>query len=351
MSVGTSCDTGRVRGERAAAVVAARRAAAATRVRGGCWSPATPAAPTAARAGCGRTSWPSSRPRPGWRSRCATSRPGPAKWNKIEHRLFCHITRTWRARPLMTAEDAVAGIAATTTYQGLKCTAVLDDGEYPKGMEISDERMKYLEDRILDRGASAASGTTRSCPPPGPVRTRSRNRTGPGAAPGHAEPPRADRPGPGGLHPGRRPGGPLRRPPRSSDNYTRRGGRRVNAIRNGNGSNGRTAGSTSPATCSPCASATTCDLPVQPHRRPARRRAHHRQPRRQPDPPAPRRQRHPAAARRPAARHPSCAPPTTCANTPRQPESPSPSQKQDQRRLNTQDADGSNPATHPARPT
>jgi hypothetical protein len=35
---------------------------------------------------------------------------------QIEHRLFCHITRTWRARPLMTAQDAVAGIAATTTY-------------------------------------------------------------------------------------------------------------------------------------------------------------------------------------------------------------------------------------------
>ena len=41
--------------------------------------------------------------------------PGTSKWNKIEHRLFCHITRTWRARPLMTTEDAVAGIAATTT--------------------------------------------------------------------------------------------------------------------------------------------------------------------------------------------------------------------------------------------
>ena len=57
--------------------------------------------------------------------------PGTWKWNKIEHRLFCHITRTWRARPLMTAADAAAGIAATTTYQGLKCTAVLDEGGYP----------------------------------------------------------------------------------------------------------------------------------------------------------------------------------------------------------------------------
>ena len=77
--------------------------------------------------------------------------PGTSKWNKIEHRLFCHITRTWRARPLMTKEDAVAGIAATTTYQGLKCTAVLDEGRYPGKIKISDQRMKYLEERILDR--------------------------------------------------------------------------------------------------------------------------------------------------------------------------------------------------------
>ena len=77
--------------------------------------------------------------------------PGTSKWNKIEHRLFCHITRTWRARPLMTQQDAVAGIAATTTYAGLKVTAVLDGAVYPKGTEISGERMTYLEDRILDR--------------------------------------------------------------------------------------------------------------------------------------------------------------------------------------------------------
>jgi hypothetical protein len=78
--------------------------------------------------------------------------PGTSKWNKIEHRLFCHITRTWKTRPLMTREDAVAGIAATTTYQGLKCTAVPDDAEYPDKIKISDQRMKYLEEHALDRG-------------------------------------------------------------------------------------------------------------------------------------------------------------------------------------------------------
>ena len=77
--------------------------------------------------------------------------PGTSKRNKIEHRLFCHITRTWRARPLMTAEDAVAGIAATTTYQGLKCTAVLDDADYPGGVKVSGQRMKDLEERVITR--------------------------------------------------------------------------------------------------------------------------------------------------------------------------------------------------------
>ena len=96
--------------------------------------------------------------------------PGTSKWNKIEHRLFCHITRTWRARPLMTAEDAVAGIAATTTYQGLKVTAVLDGAEYPDGVKISDERMKYLQERIVDRQGTHGEWnyTVRPVPRPGP---------------------------------------------------------------------------------------------------------------------------------------------------------------------------------------
>jgi hypothetical protein len=98
--------------------------------------------------------------------------PGTSKWNKIEHRLFCHITRTWRARPLMTKEDAVAGIAATITVQGLKCTAVLDDAAYPAGTEISGTRMKDLEDRVLDRHAFHGEWNYTMLavprPPPGP---------------------------------------------------------------------------------------------------------------------------------------------------------------------------------------
>jgi hypothetical protein len=104
--------------------------------------------------------------------------PGTSKRNKVEHRLFCHVTRTWRARPLMTREDAVAGIAATVTAQGLKCTAVLDDDDYPDGVEVSGERVRYLEDRVLDRGGFhgewnyAVMPAPRPAPEPAPAPAR-----------------------------------------------------------------------------------------------------------------------------------------------------------------------------------
>ena len=46
--------------------------------------------------------------------------PGTSKWNRIEHRLFCHITQTWRGRPLTDRMVVVELIAATTTKAGLK---------------------------------------------------------------------------------------------------------------------------------------------------------------------------------------------------------------------------------------
>jgi hypothetical protein len=95
--------------------------------------------------------------------------PGTSKWNKIEHRLFCHITRTWRARPLMTAGDAVAGIAATITGQGLKCHPVRDDSHYPAGVRVSDDRMKYLQDRVIERGAFRGEWNYAIMPVPRPA--------------------------------------------------------------------------------------------------------------------------------------------------------------------------------------
>ena len=77
--------------------------------------------------------------------------PGTSKWNKIEHRLFCHISRTWRARPLASHQVIIDTIAATTTAAGLTVTATLDLGDYPTGAEVSDERMKDLEQRVITR--------------------------------------------------------------------------------------------------------------------------------------------------------------------------------------------------------
>jgi Rhodopirellula transposase DDE domain len=67
--------------------------------------------------------------------------PGTSKWNKIEHRMFCHITRNWRGRPLLDRQTVVNLIAETTTQQGLTIRAKLDEGLYPKGIEVSDAEL------------------------------------------------------------------------------------------------------------------------------------------------------------------------------------------------------------------
>jgi hypothetical protein len=70
--------------------------------------------------------------------------PGTSKWNKIEHRLFSHITMNWRGRPLTSHEVVVRTIAATRTSRGLHVEAVLDPGDYPTGVAISKERFAAL---------------------------------------------------------------------------------------------------------------------------------------------------------------------------------------------------------------
>jgi transposase len=76
--------------------------------------------------------------------------PGTSKWNKIEHRLFCHITRNWRGKPLTTFESIVSLIGATRTTQGLRVKARRDHGTYPTGVEISKDEMKRLNIRPSD---------------------------------------------------------------------------------------------------------------------------------------------------------------------------------------------------------
>lgn len=70
--------------------------------------------------------------------------PGTSKWNKIEHRLFCFITKNWRGRPLTTYEVIVNLIASTTTKKGLIVRAALDTRQYETGIKVTDEELQHL---------------------------------------------------------------------------------------------------------------------------------------------------------------------------------------------------------------
>ncbi len=67
--------------------------------------------------------------------------PGTSKWNKIEHRLFCHITRNWQGVPLESHEVVVNLIGSTKTTTGLEVHAWLDESEYQKSKKISEEQL------------------------------------------------------------------------------------------------------------------------------------------------------------------------------------------------------------------
>ena len=70
--------------------------------------------------------------------------PGTSKWNKIEHRMFSHITQNWRGRPLVSHEVIVNLIANTTTQAGLTIQAELDRGQYPTGIKITKAELASL---------------------------------------------------------------------------------------------------------------------------------------------------------------------------------------------------------------
>jgi Rhodopirellula transposase DDE domain len=75
---------------------------------------------------------------------CCHFPPGTPKWNKVEHRLFPHITMNWRGRPLTSHEVIVQTIAATTTRTGLRVRAELDTSTYDTGVKVSDRQMDAL---------------------------------------------------------------------------------------------------------------------------------------------------------------------------------------------------------------
>lgn len=71
--------------------------------------------------------------------------PGTSKWNKIEHRLFSHITMNWRGRPLISHEVIVELIAATKTRSGLEVRAELDAATYPTKVKVADNEMERIQ--------------------------------------------------------------------------------------------------------------------------------------------------------------------------------------------------------------
>lgn len=76
--------------------------------------------------------------------------PGTSKWNKIEHRLFCYISKNWQGKPLVDIQTAVDLISSTHTTTGLEVICVRDDTEYELAKKVSDDEFEaILLDRIL----------------------------------------------------------------------------------------------------------------------------------------------------------------------------------------------------------
>lgn len=71
--------------------------------------------------------------------------PGTSKWNKIEHRMFSQITHNWRGRPLVSRQIVVDLIGATTTKEGLRIKAALDEKAYPLKEAVTDEELAAIK--------------------------------------------------------------------------------------------------------------------------------------------------------------------------------------------------------------
>jgi hypothetical protein len=70
--------------------------------------------------------------------------PGTSKWNKIEHRMFCHMSENWRGRSLLSHQVVVNLIANTTTAKGLRIRAALDNNNYPTGVKVTKKEMDSI---------------------------------------------------------------------------------------------------------------------------------------------------------------------------------------------------------------
>ena len=70
--------------------------------------------------------------------------PGTSKWNKVEHRLFSYISKSWAGQPLVDIETVVNLISNTTTRTGLKVRCDIDNNVYLKGTKITDEELDQI---------------------------------------------------------------------------------------------------------------------------------------------------------------------------------------------------------------
>jgi len=70
--------------------------------------------------------------------------PGTSKWNKIEHRMFCYISKNWRGRPLVSIEAVIELISNTSTPKGLKVVCVADYTDYEIGTKVTDKELAAL---------------------------------------------------------------------------------------------------------------------------------------------------------------------------------------------------------------
>ena len=70
--------------------------------------------------------------------------PGTSKWNKIEHRLFCYISKNWQGQPLIDIETVVNLISSTKTKTGLEVVCRVDANTYETGLKITEEQKKTL---------------------------------------------------------------------------------------------------------------------------------------------------------------------------------------------------------------
>jgi transposase len=79
--------------------------------------------------------------------------PGTSKWNKVEHRIFCYISKNWQGKPLVSVETAIKLIGSTTTTTGLKVICQRDDTVYELAKTVSDEDFESINiDRIVPFG-------------------------------------------------------------------------------------------------------------------------------------------------------------------------------------------------------